>query len=181
MFEGVFGRTELGDVLLQLGALATVFDKEASITLVCDLHLLNHSIMFSFERCDLVRECVIRGRGVGQGLKLCREVNRHRRELCFRPLVLCNEAYVLGREFGVGFCCEFLVVAPRFLRSVELFRKFVVSGLFSKQLLLEEVVGGGLGCVGMVSILYFGVQDRVSCFGLLLFAGGLLGLYVDLE
>ena len=72
MYEGSFGRTELGDVLLKLGALAMVFDKEASITLVCDLHLLNHSIMFSFERCDVVRKCVIRGRGVGQGLRLCR-------------------------------------------------------------------------------------------------------------
>ena len=68
---------ELGDVLLDLGALATVFDEEASIMHVWDLHLLDHSIMFSFERCDLVRECVIRGRGIGQGLRPCREVNRH--------------------------------------------------------------------------------------------------------
>ena len=136
MFEGGFGRTELGDVLLELGALAAVFDEEASITFDCDLHLLDHNIMFSFERCNLICECMIRGRGVGQGLRPCREVNRHCRELCFRPLMLCFEVYVLGREFGVGLCSEFLLVAPRCLSSGELFGKFVAWGLFSEQLLL---------------------------------------------
>ena len=136
MFEGGFGRTELGDVLLELGALAAVFDEEALITLVCDCHLLNHSIMFSFERCDLVRECIIRGCGVVQGLRPCREVNRRCHELCFCALVLCFEVYILSREFGVGLCGEFLLVAPRCLSSVELFGKFVASGLFSEQLLL---------------------------------------------
>ena len=181
MFEGGFGCTELGDVLLELGALATVFDEEASITFVRDLHLLNHSIMFSFERCDLVRECMIRGRGVGQGLRPCREVNHHCREFCFHPLVLCFEVYILSREFGVGLCAEFLLVAPRCLSSVELLGKFVASGLLSEQLLLEEVVGGGLACVSRVGIPYLGGQDLVPCAGLLLFVSGLLGLFVDLE
>ena len=56
VLEGGFGRTELGDVLLKFGTLAAVFDEEASIPLVGNLHLLDHSIMFSFEGCDLARE-----------------------------------------------------------------------------------------------------------------------------
>ena len=98
-----------------------------------------------------------------------------------RVLVLCGEAYVLGREFGMDLCCEFLVVAPRCLSAVELVGKFVASCLFSEKLLLEEIVGGGLACVGMVGIPYFGSQDLVPCVGLLLFIGGMLGLRVDLE
>ena len=43
---------------------AIVFDEEASILLVCNLHLMNHSIVFNFERCNLVREYVIRGHGL---------------------------------------------------------------------------------------------------------------------
>ena len=81
----------------------------------------------------------------------------------------------------MGLCGEFLLLAPRYLSSVELFGKFVASGLFSEQLLLEEVVGGGLACVSMVGIPYLGGQDLVPCVGLLLFFGGLLGLHVDLE
>ena len=137
--------------------------------------------MFRFEYCNLVHKYMIRGRGVVQGLRPCREVNSHRREFCFRPLVLCVEVYILGREFGVGLCDEFLLVAPRCLSSVELFGKFVASGLFSEQLLLEEVVGGGLACVSMVGIPYLGGPDLVPCVGLLLFVGGQLGLCVDLE
>ena len=81
----------------------------------------------------------------------------------------------------MGLCGEFLVMPPRCLSSVELFGKFVVLGLFSERLLLEEVVGRGLTCVSMVGIPYFGGQDLVPCVGLLLFVGGLLGLRVDLE
>ena len=74
-----------------------------------------------------------------------------------------------------------MLVAPRCLSSVELFGKFIASGLFSEQLLLEEVVGGGFACVSMVGIPYLSGQDLVPCDGLLLFVGGLLGLLVDLE
>ena len=74
MFEGSFDRMELGDVLLELGALVTVFDEEASIRLVCDLHLLNHNLMFNFEHCDLVRDCVIRGRCIS--VRWCCAVRR---------------------------------------------------------------------------------------------------------
>ena len=66
VLEGGFGRAELGDVLLEFGALAAVFDEEALIPFVGDLHLLNHNIMFSFEKCDLVREYVICGRGMAR-------------------------------------------------------------------------------------------------------------------
>ena len=97
--------------------------------------------MFRFEYCNLVHKYMIRGRGVVQGLRPCREVNSHRREFCFRPLVLCAEAYVLGKDFGVGLRCLFLVVAPRCLGSMELFSKFVASGLFSDQILLERRLG----------------------------------------
>ena len=40
VLEGGVGRTELCDVLLELGALVVVFDEEASVEFVGDLHLL---------------------------------------------------------------------------------------------------------------------------------------------
>ena len=154
---------------------------EPLIPFVGNLHLLDHSIMFSFEGCDLARESVICGCGVGQSLRLCREVNRHGHELCFRPLVLCGEAFVLGREFDVCLCCLFLVVAPCCLGSVELVGEFVASGLFNEQFLLEEVVGGRLARVGMEGAPHLGSQDLIPCRGLVLVNGGLLGLCMDLK
>ena len=132
MLEGGFGRTKLGDVLLELSAIAMVLYEEAMIPLVCILHLLRHSIVFSFECGNLICEYVIRGHGIGQGLRPCREVNSHSRKLCFGQLVLCGEMHVLGREVGVGLHCLCLVVLPRCLGSVELFGVFVALGLFNK-------------------------------------------------
>ena len=91
------------------------------------------------------------------------------------------ETYILGREFSVCLCCGFSVVVPLCLGLVELVSEFVVSVSFSKQFFLEEVVGGGLACIGMVGIPYFGGQDLIPCRGHLLVDGSLLGLGMDLE
>ena len=47
VFEGGFDLTELGDVLLELETMATVFYEEASIPLICNLHLLGHGIVLN--------------------------------------------------------------------------------------------------------------------------------------
>ena len=75
----------------------------------------------------------------------------------------------------------FLVPAPRCLGLKELLGEFVASGLFSDELLLEEVIGGGLAHVGMVGVPYFGGQDFVPSVGLLPFLSRLLGLRVHLK
>ena len=64
---------------------------------------------------------------------------------------------------------------------VELVSKFMVSGSFSKQFFVQEAMGGGLACIGMVGVPHFGAQDLILCRGLLLVGGGLLGLHNDLE
>ena len=96
-------------------------------------------------------------------------------------MVLCGETYVLGREFGVCLRHAFLVVVPRCPGLVELVSKFMVSGSFSKQFFVQEAMGGGLACIGMVGVPHFGAQDLILCRGLLLVGGGLLGLHNDLE
>ena len=177
VLKACLGRMELGDVLLELGTMAMVFDEEASIPLICNLRRLSHNIIFSFEHRGLVPEYVICGHGVCEGLRPCREVNSHNRELCFRQLALGGkgyvlggevnghnrelffrqlalggEAYVLGGEFGVGLCCLFLVVLPHCLGSVDFFVKLVASGLFNEQFRLEGVKGSGLARVGMMGV-----------------------------
>ena len=47
VLECCLGRTELGDVLLELETMATVFYEEASIPLICNLHLLGHGIVLN--------------------------------------------------------------------------------------------------------------------------------------
>ena len=112
VLEGDFGRTELGDVLLEVCGLATVFDEETSVPFIGDLYLLDHSVVFNLEGCDLAREFVGCGSGSSQSVGPCREVRRHRCEVGLRVLVLGGETYVLGREFGVCLRRAFLVVVP---------------------------------------------------------------------